>query len=303
MISSSDLGTLCITGGAGHSGRPLLQKLSNAGYDGKIKLIARKREAYDFTHDLQLDCEICVGDIHDTAFMTETLKEVQTVLHIAGIHATRHLMKADPTNSVEWYILVHTTGRYSKYKSAAEEYISIEDGLLANRSNVTVLRPTMIYGSSRDRNMWKLVSFLGKYPLFPVFGNGRNLMQPVHALDLAQAYFDVLSRKSATLGKGYSLPGKTRIAYKDLLKTISGKLKKQTLYIHLPLSLSTAAARLAAKLTNGKFFISEEQVLRMNEDKVFDYSDAARDFGYSPMTFDAGIQIEIDEYMSGNTIY
>ena len=36
----------------------------------------------------------------------------------------------------------------------------------------------------------------------------------------------------------------------------------------------------------------------MNEDKAVDYSEASRDFGYSPITFEEGIQEEVEEYLN-----
>ena len=35
----------------------------------------------------------------------------------------------------------------------------------------------------------------------------------------------------------------------------------------------------------------------MQEDKVFSFDKAAEDFGYSPMKFEDGIKIEVDEYI------
>jgi len=37
----------------------------------------------------------------------------------------------------------------------------------------------------------------------------------------------------------------------------------------------------------------------MNEDKVFPHADAARDFGYSPASFQDGIKGEVAEYLAG----
>ncbi len=48
-----------------------------------------------------------------------------------------------------------------------------------------------------------------------------------------------------------------------------------------------------------KFPLNEEQVLRMKEDKDFNYLKAERDFGYSPMSFEDGIENEIKEYKEG----
>ena len=70
-----------------------------------------------------------------------------------------------------------------------------------------------------------------------------------------------------------------------------------TRFIHLPTSLSLAGAYIGSALTS-KFPISVEQVQRMNEDRTFDYSEASKDFGYNPLTFEVGIQEEIEEYLN-----
>jgi nucleoside-diphosphate-sugar epimerase len=45
----------------------------------------------------------------------------------------------------------------------------------------------------------------------------------------------------------------------------------------------------------GFFFpIKAEKILRLNEDKVFDFSKAHDDFGYPPISFEEGIAQEIE---------
>jgi hypothetical protein len=45
--------------------------------------------------------------------------------------------------------------------------------------------------------------------------------------------------------------------------------------------------------------ISVEQIMRMNEDKVFSHEAAFRDFGYRPASFPEGIRAEVEEYLAG----
>ena len=67
--------------------------------------------------------------------------------------------------------------------------------------------------------------------------------------------------------------------------------------IKVPLGLSIFGAKVYNAL-NKKAVISVEQVLRMQEDKAFDYEDAVRDFGYSPTSFQEGIRGEVEEYLA-----
>jgi len=222
-------------------------------------------------------------------------------VHIAEITLSPKIIEAAITCGVRWAILVHTTGRFSKYKSASEEYIQIEDEILAKRNqiNITVLRPTMIYGSSSDRNMYRLIGFLSNHKLFPLFGDGNNLMQPVHARDLGNAYYDVVVNKEKTLNKEYNLSGKEPIKYIDIIKTIKEYLNSNIKIISVPFGLSLLATKLYNSVFGKRAIITVEQVLRMQEDKVFSHTSATSDFGYLPLDFKVGIKEEVQEYLNG----
>ena len=223
---------------------------------------------------------------------------VKTVLHIAHISISAAVVKAGTEAGVDWFICVHTTGRYSKFKSASAEYIEIEDGLLNKYPNLTILRPTLIYGSRADRNFWKLIDFINSYKFFPVFGSGKNLMQPVNAQDLGNAYFNVLKNRSTTFGNQYNLSGKDQETYISILKEISSALGKKVFFIHLPIWICLVGAYLMNMLLGKRFPISVEQVQRMTEDKIFSFEDANKDFGYSPMNFRDGLHREVDEFIN-----
>ena len=295
---------LYVTGITGHSGHWFVEKLISEDYKGRIRCIVRAGSDTGFLKESGLDVDIVTGDLNDQEFITSTISGCSTVLHIASIHFSRNVVKAALDNNVDWLILVHTTGRYSKYKVASAEYIDIEDYVLSfrNRMGITVLRPTMIYGSSRDQNMYKLITFLHKVKFFPMFGKGENLMQPVHARDLGNAYYSVIVNRSTTFNKEYNLPGKSPLTYMELVRTVSDTLKRKNVIIKIPLWLSIFAARIYNALDKNAI-ISVEQVLRMQEDKAFGYEDATCDFGYSPISFEDGIIEEVNEYLAKHNFH
>jgi nucleoside-diphosphate-sugar epimerase len=292
---------LYVTGITGHSGRWFVERLVNEDYKGKIRCVVRGGSDTGFLDKSSLDVEKVIGDLNDQEFLTFTMRGCSTVLHIASIIYSKNVVNAAVHNNVKWAILVHTTGRYSKYKSASAEYISIEENVLKyrDRMGITVLRPTMIYGSSRDRNMYKLIAFLHKIKFFPMFGEGKNLMQPVHARDLGNAYYDVILNRSNTFNKDYNLSGKQPLSYMDLVRAVSNAIGRNNIIIKIPLWTSVFAARVYNAVDKNAL-ISVEQVLRMQEDKDFGYEDAMRDFAYSPISFEEGIVEEVNEYMAKN---
>lgn len=297
---------LYVTGMSGHSGRWFLKRLEKEHYQGKIRVVMRESSAdapekYEIFKPFRLDLDYAVGDLDDPEFLKQSLDGIDTIVHIAGITLSPKIIEAAVAQGVNWAILVHTTGRFSKYKSASEEYIRIEDNLLSKRNeiNITVLRPTMIYGSSGDRNMYRLIGYLSKHKLFPLFGDGNNLMQPVHAKDLGNAYYDVLTHKDITVNKEYELSGKNPIKYIDIIKCIKSNLNSKVRVVSIPFGLSVFAAKVYNALFGKRAIISIEQVLRMQEDKIFSHESATNDFGYNPVSFEEGIQEEVREYLNG----
>src|SRR3712207_6875019 len=90
------------------------------------------------------------------------------------------------------------------------------------RSAWTILRPSMIYGSERDRNVHRLLRFLDRSPVFPIFGPGTNLWQPVYHEDCARGVYESLVRPAA-IGRAYDLPGASPLPYASLVETADRK--------------------------------------------------------------------------------
>ena len=290
---------ILITGANGHSGKIFLNNIENNRKNiyEEIHVVVRNSSLDDFIERSPLNIIKHVGDIKDSDFVENITKNIDVILHIAGIQMSELMFHKAIENNINWIISIHTTGRYSKFKSASAEYIDIEDKLLKLRDkiNITILRPTMIYGSSRDRNMNKLIKFIDRFPIYPIFGNGNNLMQPVNAKDLAIAYQQVIENSEITINENYNLSGKYPIKYKNLISTVSQHLNKRIVLVKLPIILSRFIVNICRKFVS-TFPLNEEQVLRMKEDKDFTHLKATKDFGYNPMSFEEGIVEEIKEY-------
>ncbi|MDW4067053.1 NAD(P)-dependent oxidoreductase [Staphylococcus saprophyticus] len=290
---------LLITGANGHSGRIFLENLEKEHpkkFD-EVNIVVRKNNLDDFITNSTLNIIKHQGDLNDYEFVNKITQDIDVILHIAGIQTSKILFEKSVQNKVNWIIAIHTTGRYSKFKSASAEYIEIEDQLLELREkiNITILRPTMIYGSKRDKNMNRLIKFIDRFPIYPIFGNGNNLMQPVNAKDLARSYIQVIEKSEATKNENYNLSGKYPEKYKNLINTVSKYLNKKVIVIKLPIFLSYYLVKFSRNIIP-KFPLNEEQVLRMKEDKDFTHLKATEDFGYNPMSFEEGIKEEINEY-------
>lgn len=292
---------LLITGITGHTGRYFIEELIRNNYTDTIRCVVRKSSDTSILDTSILNVEKVYGDLNDQEFLNDCMRGVDTVLHIAGIRMTLTVIRAAVKNEVKRVILVHTTGIYSKYKSASFLYKNIEAEMrdIIHKEypqlNVTILRPTLIYGNLCDQNMIVFIKMVDKLRFFPIIAQGTNLLQPVNARDLGKAYYQVLIN-SQNVGGDYCLSGEKPITMLDMFKLISNNLEKHTTFISVPLNVGVFLAQCLKVCTLGRINYVEK-VQRMGEDRNFSYEDAARDFGYKPMPFAEGIRIEVDQYV------
>lgn len=296
------MGYLAVTGITGKSGSVFAEYLKEneetirTMFPEGIRLLTHKRKGtvFDF-----INLEIMSGNLEDTPYITEALMGVDTLVHIAGIHWSREVADAAAAAGIRRLICVHTTGIYSKYKEAGEEYRQIDAYVnkICKESNIglTILRPTMIYGNTSDQNVIKFIKMVDKLPLMPTVNGARYDLQPVNYKDLGRAYFDVLMNEKITSGKDYVLSGEKPIQLRDMFVLMGKNLGKKVRFVSVPFFLAYPGAVLMYYLTFKKKDF-REKVQRLCEPRAYDHEMATNDFGYNPMSFEEGIYEEVREY-------
>ena len=289
---------LLVIGATGHTGRYFLQELEKNNYKDKIRFLIRKNDNEDIFKNINLNFEIAYGDLQDVESLKVACKDVDTILEIYNIRFSLNVLQAAKANNVKRIIFVHTTGIFSKYKMASGEYKVIEKEVIEQSKDnidITILRPTMIYGDICDRNISKFIKMMDKMRIYPMIAGGKAKIQPVNARDLGRAYYQVLINPETTKNKSYNLSGEKEITIKDMLKLILKYLNKKSLFITIPTWMALIAAYALKIITLGKKDIVEK-VLRMNESRVFSNEDARKDFGFTTINFEEGIKEEVGQY-------
>lgn len=291
---------LLVTGSTGHTGKYFLQELVNNKYEGPIRCVVRKTSDTSLIDNSGLNIEKAVGDIRDEEFLSNCMQGVDTIIHIINIRYTLTVISAAIKHGIKRAICVHTTGVYSKFRVASEEYKKIENQLedlvSTNDIKVTILRPTMIFGDICDHNISKFIKMIDKTRVFPVINNGEGLIQPVNARDLGKAYYRVLMMPTEKVKSSYNLSGEKPISLLQAFKLISEYLGKKTLFISIPLEIGVFLAQILKIITIGKIDYVEK-VQRMSEDRCFSHEDAKNDFGFNPEPFVVGIKREVLQYL------
>lgn len=290
---------ILITGANGLTGQYIIPLIKEKYPRQHIRALVRDKDKGEglFPHI----SDYVVGDLADGGAIRNALsEEINVIIHIAGIRYSLDIFEAAKkyAGTVKQMIFIHTTGMYSRFREYSKLYLEIEDkligGLKDSRIPCTIIRPTMIYGSLRDKNMNKLIDYLANKKFFPLFGRHGKL-QPVYFKDLGNAVVAAVYNEKA-FNKAYNVSGGSVHTYGEIVRMVREGINSKILVIPVPYALALAAGWIYEKIAASPR-VTLEQIRRLSEDKVYNHDEAATDLGFMPVTFTEGIKNEIDEYL------
>jgi len=277
-----------VTGGTGLLGGALLGLLLAEGHE--VRCLVREGSRRASRLDAQR-VELVRGDAGSARDLSRALSETDALLHVAGIEYAPQVVEAARQTNIRRVVMVGSTSAHSAYPSRSGPKLRMEQVVRESGLGWTIVRPSMIYGSELDKNVHRLLRFLDRSPIFPMFGSGENLWQPVYHEDCARGVYAALLRAVA-VGRSYDLPGAEPLTYLELVRSAARALGKKPRIVRVPIEPVrrglAAAERLRLPLPVGS-----EQVMRLREDKAYPYEDARGDLGYVPRPFREGVALEV----------
>jgi nucleoside-diphosphate-sugar epimerase len=279
-----------VTGGTGFTGSQVVPLLIQHGHQVR----SLYRPGGDRSHLSQAQIDWVEGDLSDARTLASSMKGSDALANIASLGSGHvdSILDAAKQAGIRRAIFISTTAIFTQLNARSKDIrLAAEQAIQNSGLDYTILRPTMIYGSPRDRNMWQLIRFLRAFPIVPVFGDGTYLQQPIHVDDVAQAVLSCLAT-AQTIGKKYNIAGRQPISYNEVIDAVARQLNKRIWKVHLPPKPAVLLLKLFERLQIS-FPIKAEQILRLNENKNFSYEAAHMDFGFDPLSFEDGIRLEL----------
>ncbi len=202
-----------------------------------------------------------------------SMLEAYGVRRLVALSSTSRFTKDDSSDPAEQVIALRLSDAEARVQKWADS-LGVE---------WTILRPTLIYGLGRDKNVSEIARFIRRLGFFPLLGKGRGLRQPLHAQDVARACIAAMNSPFAT-NQSYNLSGAETVCYRNMAARIFNALGRPVRLISVPkfiFRFFLALLRVLPRYRSWSFSMAE----RMDRDLVFDHSEATRDFGFNPRPF------------------
>lgn len=283
---------ILITGGTGHTGERVVRRMIRQGHE--VRVFTRGGKARVLAGLKDSGAVLVNGDLFQPWTLMDASAECDAIIGCSHVRHAPLLIAAARHNGIKRYVQMSSTRRFTRWPCpTSRDVIRGEGAIERSGLDFTILRATMIFGGSRDANLERLVQWFRRRNWFPIFGDGRNLVQPVFVEDLVNAFEAAISRPEVASGKAYTLAGPEPITYETMLREIAGACGRTSPFLpHVPLGLALAAARIAPPPLASRG-LAAEQIQRFGEDKTADITPAMKDLDFRGTPFRDAIRLKV----------
>ncbi len=288
---------ILVTGATGFIGSHLVHELVRSGH--KVAVLARKNSSVEHLNNLGVD--VRYGDVTDLLSVIEACKGVDTVIHLAAITSSegtdyeesflvnvvgsQNVIDACKINQVSRIIYMGTQsdnpGAYARTKRKVEELFR-DSGL-----NVTIIKPSLVYGPGDKGLFSSMAKFIKKFPVIPIVGSGKYPMKPIYVGDVTKAITSCLERSD--LKTVYFLSGPEEITYSQWMDAIAKAMGLKRIKLRIPYFLIFLGVRFVSMFFK-KFPVTVDTLKGLVNPRTYDSRQAEDDLGFMPLTLQEGLK-------------
>ena len=246
-----------IFGGSGQIGRNLIRKLTRKNY--QITVVTRNIHQKSYIIKTQANAgyiDIIESNIFEEQKLRKLFEKADVCINLIGIlyeskkgntfkniHTIFPSLLSKLSKEYKLKNFIHlsalgineaTDSDYAKSKLEGEERI------LKNFPLATIIRPSIVY-SVDDNFTTNFMTLLNRFPIFPLYYQGKTKFAPIHCSDLTDVIFNVISKNVNS--KIIECVGPETISFKEILEKLLNLIGKKRLLIPMPLQLAQMSAR------------------------------------------------------------
>lgn len=226
--------------------------------------------------------------------MEKSDKKITSWLYLAPIWTLPGYFDFLAAQGARRIVALSSTSIFTKDASSDSEEKKVAQYLAEGEANLRawaeqrgvtwiILRPTLIYGQGRDKNITEIVRFIRRFKFFPLLGEAQGLRQPVHVEDVAAACIAAFLAGNVA-NRAYNISGGEIVSYREMIKRVFKVLDQPAYLLTIPHWTFRLAVNILRQLPRYRHW-TVAMAERMNRDLVFDCSEASRDFGYTSRPF------------------
>tara|TARA_B100000965_G_C19590732_1_gene757845 strand:+ start:351 stop:1307 length:957 start_codon:yes stop_codon:yes gene_type:complete len=268
-----------IFGGSGQIGRHLIRKLTKNQY--KVTVVTRNIHQKGLLIKSQGNqgwIDIVEANIFDEKKIRNLFKEADICINLVGILYEKKgssfknihtlfpslLAKLCKQYNLKHFIHLSALGVDKAIDSNyAKSKLNGEKEILKNFSLSTILRPSVVY-SVDDKFTTNFMTLLNRLPIFPLYFSGRTSFMPIHAKDLVDIVYNVISKKV-----DYQIiecVGPETITMKEIVEKLLKLIGKKRLLVPMPLFLGKLSAKFFQLFPNP--LLTEDQLRLLKYDNI-----------------------------------
>jgi len=264
-----------IFGGSGQIGLFLCRRLSK-----DFTLTVVTRNAHQKAYRLKTLANagylsIIQGSIFDEDKLRNLIKKAQIVINLVGvltesgkgnsfenIHTNfpNLISKLCNQYKIEQFIHISALGiekaNDSKY---AQSKINGEKIIRENFSKTTILKPSLIFSVS-DSLTTRFMTLLTLLPIFPLYYGGKTKFTPIHASDVAELIFYIISNKITS--RKIEAIGPQVLSFKEIIQILLKCIDKKRILLPIPLFIAKLSAYLFQLFPNPLLTLDQLHLLK-----------------------------------------
>jgi len=246
-----------IFGGSGQIGRHLIRKLTKNNY--KVTVVTRNIHQKGHIIKTQGNAgyiDIVESNIFEESKIRKLFEHADICINLVGILYEKRgntfhnihtvfpsiLAKLCKQYNIKHFIHLSALGINDAIDSDyARSKLLGEKEILKNFPLSTILRPSVVY-SVDDNFTTNFMTLLNRLPIFPLYYSGKTKFMPIHASDLVDVIFNVISKN--IFSQIIECVGSETINFKEILQKLLFLIGKRRILIPVPFFIGKLSAKM-----------------------------------------------------------
>jgi len=245
-------------------------------------------------------CEIFKGDLQNIDNLTNACAGIDTVIHLAALTrspsskayfnvnvvGTDNLLAACQKHKVKRFIFVSSSAASEKGGDYGVSKLRGEEKVKSSSLDWVILRPSEIYGPNMKEGIGKLISWIKKFPIIPIIGDGSYYLSPVYVDDIVDVMVENI-KNDLLIKETLNLCGPEKITMNELVDRLTKIHRVKRKKILLPVWLVRLGIVFLSIIKPGIVFA--DQIPRLLCDKDRSIKATQDVIHYSPRKIEDGI--------------